>query len=261
MKLATWNVNSIKSRLGHVLKWCEVNRPDVLCLQETKVTDAAFPRKEFAHLGYEHAAVHGQRAYNGVAIISLSPLADVTTGLPSDKTDTHKRLVAATVDGVRIVNAYVPNGGTPDSDKYVYKLKWLARLRKYFDKEFTPDEHVVLCGDLNVAPHELDIWSPARFKDKVHFTRAERDALLNVKRWGFTDLFRQMNGEVREYSFWDHAEWSFRKNQGMRIDHIWASHALADTCTSSYIDKAPRRWELPSDHAPVVAEVAVNSDT
>ena len=254
MKIATWNVNSIKSRLGHVLKWCEVNEPDVLCLQETKVTDAAFPRKAFADLGYEHAAVHGQRAYNGVAIVSMSPLADVITGLPGDETDIHKRLAAAAVDGVRVVNAYVPNGGSPDSDKYSYKLAWLSRLRKHLDGEFSPDDPVILCGDLNVAPHELDIWNPARFKDKVHFTKPERDALLNVKRWGFADLFRQMNGEVREYSFWDHAEWSFRKDQGMRIDHIWASPPVADACVACYIDKTPRVWEHPSDHAPVVAE-------
>ena len=257
MKITTWNVNSIKSRLAHTLKWCEVNRPDVLCLQETKVTDAAFPLKPFADLGYEYAAVHGERAYNGVAILSLSPLGDVASGLSGDRSDTHKRLIAATVDGVRILNAYVPNGGTPDSDKYNYKLKWLARLRARLDREYSADGPVLLCGDFNVAPHELDIWNPSRFKDKVHFTKPEREALLKVKKWGFVDLFRQMNGEVREYSFWDHAEWSFRKDQGMRIDHIWASHSLADLCTGCWIDRTPRGWEHPSDHAPIVAHFAL----
>src|SRR5687767_12379168 len=183
MKVATWNVNSIKSRLAHTLKWCEVNRPDVLCLQETKVPDVAFPLKPFADLGYEHAAVHGQRAYNGVAILSVSPLKDVALGLPGDRSDTHKRLVSATVGGVRVLNAYVPNGGTPDSDKYKYKLKWLARLKAHLDGRYLPDEPLVLCGDFNVAPHELDIWNPSRFKDKVHFTKPERDALLKVKKW------------------------------------------------------------------------------
>ena len=167
-------------------------------------------------------------------------------------------MVAATADGVRIVNAYVPNGGTSDSDKYVYKLKWLARLRKYFDKAFNPDELVILCGDLNVAPHELDIWNPARFKDKVHFTKPEREALLSVKRWGFADLFRQMNGEVREYSFWDHAEWSLRKDQGMRIDHIYVSPPLAERAVAATRDRDARKPStypgIPSDHAPIYVD-------
>jgi exodeoxyribonuclease III len=257
VKIATWNVNSVKSRLAHALKWCEVNAPEILCLQETKVTDNAFPVKAFADLGYEYAALHGERAYNGVAILSVSPLTDVAAGLPGDNADTHKRLVAASVGNIRVINAYVPNGGTPTSDKYRYKLKWLARLRAHLDKEYATDDAVVLCGDLNVAPHELDIWNPSLWKDKVHFTKPEREALINVKRWGFADLFRQMKGEVREYSFWDHAEWSFRKDQGMRIDHIWASQPLAERCTDCYIDKAPRAWERPSDHAPVVAEFAL----
>ena len=257
MKIATWNVNSIKSRLGHVLRWCEVNGPDVLCLQETKATDSAFPLKAFADLGYDYAAVHGQRAYNGVAVLSVLPISDVISGLPGNRSDTHKRLITAEINGLRVINAYAPNGGTPDSDKYRYKLKWLARLRIYLDEKFAPDDPLLLCGDLNVAPHELDIWNPARFKDKVHFTKPEREALINVKRWGFADLFRQMNGEVREYSFWDHAEWSFRKDQGMRIDHIWASEALADLCTGCWIDRTPRGWEHPSDHAPVVADLQI----
>lgn len=253
MKIATWNVNSIKSRLTHALKWCEVNEPDVVCFQETKVLDADFPSREFAAIGYEHQALFGERAYNGVAILSLHPLEDVELNLPGDEKDAQKRLIAATVNGIRIFNAYAPHGTTLGSDKFRYKLEWLSRLRQVFDERFTTDDDVILCGDLNVAPHEMDVWKPSAWKDKLHFSRPEREALMELKRWGFVDLFRQFNGDAKEFSWWSNFHHDFEKNRGLRIDFIWSSPALAEDCTDCWIDREPRGWEHPSDHAPVVA--------
>lgn len=254
MKVATWNVNSIKSRLDHALKWCSVAEPDVLCLQETKVLDADFPAKEFAALGYEHQALFGERAYNGVATLSLRPLEDIEVNLPDDKPDAQRRLVAATVGGIRIFNAYAPHGTKLGSDKYRYKLDWHRRLRKLFDKRFSNADDVILCGDLNVAPHEMDVWKPSTWKDKLHFSKPEREALRELKRWGFVDLFRQFNGDAREFSWWSNFHNDFEKDRGLRIDFIWASPSLAEGCTDCWIDREPRSWEHPSDHAPVVAE-------
>lgn len=255
MKVATWNINSIKSRLEHVVRWCESARPDVVCLQETKTVDKDFPFARFASAGYEYVAAQGERSYNGVAILSRSPLEDIENALPGKNDDDQKRFLTATVDGLRIVNVYIPHGTKFGSEKFEYKLDWIKRLREYFDERFTANDLVLLCGDLNVAPHELDVWNPNRWKEKLHFTKPERDAIQDLKRWGFVDLFRQINDDEREYSWWDHMEWSFRKDQGLRIDHLWASQALAGLCSDCWIDKEPRGWELPSDHAPVVAEL------
>lgn len=257
MKVATWNVNSIKSRLEHVISWCKDTQPEVLCLQETKVVDKDFPFAQLASIGYEHTVAAGERAYNGVAIVSKMPLEDIETELPGKKNDTQKRFVAATVNGVRIVNVYIPHGTKFGSEKFDYKLDWIKRLRKFFDERFNEDDSVLLCGDLNVAPHELDVWNPNRWKDKLHFTKPERDAIQDLKRWGFVDLFRHINEDEREYSWWNHMEWSFRKDQGLRIDHLWASRSLAELCSDCWIDREPRGWEHPSDHAPVIAEFLI----
>lgn len=258
MRIATWNINSINSRLQHVIDWCGENQPDVLCLQETKCVDEKFPGQKFKHLGYEHIETHGEKAYNGVAIISKSRLEDVQKDLGDGLPDEAKRLIAATVNGIRLVNVYVPHGTKFGSDKFEYKLSWIARLRKLFDNSFDLDDDVLLCGDLNVAPHEMDVWNPLLWKDKMHFSKPERMAILELKRWGFVDVFRQMNGDEREFSWWSNFHHDFEKDRGLRIDHIWASPPLAETCSDCWIDKSPRGWEKPSDHAPVVADLDIS---
>lgn len=254
MKIATWNVNSIKSRLDHVLKWCSVTEPDVVCLQETKVTNADFPSGEFAALGYEHQGLFGERAYNGVATLSLHPLEDIELNLPDDKPEAQRRLIAATINGIRIFNAYAPHGTKLGSDTYRYKLEWHGRLRKLFDAQFSAEDDVILCGDLNVAPSEMDVWKAAVWKDKLHFSKPEREAIMDLKRWGFVDLFRQFNGDAKEFSWWSVFHNDFEKNRGLRIDFIWSSPSLAEDCTDCWVDREPRSWEHPSDHAPVIAE-------
>jgi exodeoxyribonuclease III len=254
VKIATWNINSIKSRIDHVLTWCETNQPDVLCLQETKSVDEKFPYAKFRSLGYPHVEHLGERAYNGVATISKLPLTNVQKNLPDDKKSAQSRLVAATMGGYHVINIYGPHGTSRGTEKYDLKLKWLERLRKYLDKSFSRDDNVVLCGDFNVAPHELDVWKVSVWRDKLHFTKAERDALQNVKKWGLVDVFRQINGDVKEFSWWDQYFNAFEKDRGLRIDHIWTSPSLAERCVDCWIDKDPRGWEHPSDHAPVVAE-------
>ena len=259
MKIATWNINGINSRIGLVLDWCKNEQPDVLCLQETKCVDERFPHRKFRAIGLEHAEFTGEKAYNGVAIISKFPLSSLNKKLPDDDEAAPKRFIAANLNGVSIVNVYVPHGTLLGSEKFDYKLNWVRRLRKYFDKNFAPNDKVLLCGDLNVAPHELDVWKPSLWANKLHFTKPEREAILDLKRWGFVDLFRQMNDERKEFSWWDYFHHSFEKDRGLRIDHIWTSPALAENCSDCWIDKHPRGLEKPSDHAPVLAEFRFGS--
>ncbi|MGI8811351.1 MAG: exodeoxyribonuclease III [Pyrinomonadaceae bacterium] len=256
MKIATWNINSINSRIEHVVDWCTANQPDVVCLQETKCVDSRFPARRLKALGFEHIAVHGEKAYNGVAILSKHPLDDVQKNFPGDPTDAPTRLIGATINRIRVVNVYVPHGTLLGSEKFQFKLDWLRRLREYFDDGFDVEDDVLLCGDLNVAPHEFDVWKVSAWKDKMHFTKPERDAILNLKRWGFVDVFRQINADVKEFSWWDYFYNSFEKDRGLRIDHIWTSPPLAERCVGCWIDKEPRARDHPSDHAPVVAEFA-----
>lgn len=254
MKIATWNINSIKSRIDHVLGWCQANQPDVLCMQETKVVDERFPVYKFNSIGYSHLALLGERGYNGVAIVSKSPITNIQKNLPREKKPAQSRLLAATIGNVRVVNVYGPHGTAQGTPKYQFKLDWILRLRKYFDNKFAVDDDVVLCGDLNVAPHELDVWSVPAWRNKLHFTKPERDAIQDLKKWGFIDLFRQVNGDEQEFSWWSNFRNDFEKDRGLRIDHIWASPPLAERCLDCWIDKEPRGWDHPSDHAPVVAE-------
>ena len=254
VKIATWNINSVNSRIDHVLQWCQKNQPDVLCLQETKCVDAKFPHHRLRSIGFEHIEFLGEKAYNGVAIISQYPLREVQKNFPGDDESAPKRLIAATINNIRVVNVYVPHGTEFGSDKFAFKLDWLKRLRKYFDNNYDLNDSVLLCGDLNVAPHELDVGKVSVWKDKMHFTKPERDAIQNVKKWGFVDVFRQINDDERAYSWWDYFHHSFEKDHGLRIDHIWTSPPLAERCTDCWIDKEPRALEKPSDHAPVVAE-------
>jgi exodeoxyribonuclease III len=256
MKIATWNVNSIAIRLPQVLAWLEKHKPGALCLQETKCVDEKFPAQEFLAAGYNSAFL-GQKSYNGVAILSPYEFKDVQFNFPDDDADAPKRLIAATVNGIRIVNTYIPNGTELWTDKFTFKLDWLQRLRKFFDATCDVNSHVLLCGDFNIAPDERDVWNVGFWEGKLHFTKTERAALDYVKKWGFVDVFRQMNGDEKLFSWWNYREGAFFKNHGLRIDHIWTSPPLAEKCTAAWIDRKPRGAERPSDHAPVVAEFEI----
>lgn len=258
MKVATWNVNSIAVRLPHVLRWIAENEPDAVCLQETKTIDERFPLQAFEEIGF-NAAFIGQRTYNGVAILSPHPIENVQLNFPGDAADAPKRLVAATIKNVRIVNTYIPNGTELWSDPFRFKLDWLQRLRTFFDQTCQKDSDVLLCGDFNVAPDERDVYDARAWEGKLHFSKPERAALEHVRKWGFVDAFRLFHDERGLYSWWNYREGAFFKDQGLRIDHIWISNSLAARCKNCWIDKAPRAWERPSDHTPVVAEFVDNN--
>ncbi|MBI4986290.1 MAG: exodeoxyribonuclease III [Rhodocyclales bacterium] len=254
MKIATWNVNSLRVRLPHVLDWLAAQEPDVLALQETKLEDAAFPFAELAAAGYR--AVHnGQKTYNGVAILARSEAEDVGRDIP-DFADAQKRVIAATVAGVRVVCVYVPNGQSVDSDKYGYKLHWLAALAAWLQEELARHPDLVLLGDFNIAPDDRDVHDPAAWKDQVLCTDAERAAYRKLLALGLADAFRLFDQPEKSYSWWDYRMMGFRRNAGLRIDHILLSTPLAGRCQACGIDRAPRKLERPSDHAPVMAEIA-----
>ncbi|MEZ4362568.1 MAG: exodeoxyribonuclease III [Kofleriaceae bacterium] len=253
MKLATWNVNSIRARHDRLMAWLGAAAPDVVCLQETKVEDAGFPFDALLEAGY-HAVTLGQRSYNGVAILSRQPPADVTRGFGDDVDDDQARAIAATIDGVRVISVYVPNGQEVGSDKYEYKLAWLARLRAYLDRAEDPTKPLALCGDMNVAPGDLDVYDPKAWRGSILCSDAERAALQRVLEWGLTDVFRAHHTEGELYSWWDYRGVSLFKNQGLRIDHIFASPALAARSSACVIDRAARKGANASDHAPVIGE-------
>ena len=252
MKIATWNVNSLRVRLEHVLAWMESNEPDVLALQETKLTDENFPIEAFENAGY-HAEFSGQPTYNGVALISREPGEDVATGIEGFE-DPQRRVLAATYGGVRVMNLYVPNGQSVESDKFQYKLKWLAALQAQLEAEVGRYDHRVILGDFNIAPEDRDVHDPEAWDGKVLCTDEERGALSGILGLGFVDTFRLFEQPEKSYSWWDYRAAAFRRNMGMRIDFLLASQRLSSGCTGSHIDVAPRRWERPSDHTPVVAE-------
>lgn len=252
MKLATWNVNSIRARLTHVLDWVAANQPDVLCLQETKVVDAEFPYEPLRAAGY-HIAHVGQKSYNGVATLTRRPTTDVTAA-PAGLDGEQKRALALTVSGIRVVNVYVPNGERLDSEKYRFKLQWLTALRTYLAAELTQHSLLAVVGDFNVAPEERDVYDPRLWQNQVLFSPPERAALKNVADVGLVDLFRRFDQPAASYTWWDYRQGAFRRNLGLRIDHIFASPALALGCRRCGVDKTPRALERPSDHAPVVAE-------
>ena len=258
MKIATWNINGIHSRIAHVIEWSKAEQPDVLCLQETKTIDSRFPHRKLHAAGFPHVEFYGEKSYNGVAILSRHPITAVEKGLSDESADQPRRVIAGTIDGIRVINVYAPHGTRLGSDKFDYKLRWFPRMRAMLDLNFDNDDAVILCGDMNVAPHELDVWKPSLWKDKTHFSRPERDALVDLKRWGFTDLYRHFNPEEHGFTWWDvFRTSSFEKDRGMRLDHIWASPAIADDFTDCWVAREPRGWEHPSDHAPVVAITGV----
>lgn len=253
MKIATWNVNSINIRLAQALEWLKGNRPDVLCLQEIKCVDEKFPAAPFQELGYQ-VTIFGQPTYNGVAILSLAAAEDVQRGFPGDDPAAQRRLLAATINGVRVINVYVPNGSEVGSEKYQFKLAWLEQLRRFFDAHCDPTTPLVICGDFNIAPEDRDVHDPALWAGKILCSDAERAALQHVTEWGLVDVFRQHHSDAGLFSWWDYRGGAFPRNHGLRIDHLWATAPLAESCTASWIDKIPRALEKPSDHAPVVAE-------
>ncbi len=253
MKIATWNVNSILARLPNVTRWLETAQPDVLCIQETKCADDKFPTLDFKAVGYD-CLIFGQQSYNGVAILSKAGCASIQRGYPEDDPTAHSRLLAADVAGIRVINVYIPNGQAVGSEKYNYKLNWMRRLRDLLDQNYDQETPVLLCGDFNVAPEDRDVHDPRLWQNRVLCSEAERAALQHIKDWGFTDTFRLHIEEGGHYSWWDYRAGGFRRNLGLRIDHIWVSSPLAKRSVSTWIDKEPRAWERPSDHAPVVAE-------
>lgn len=253
MKIASWNVNSLKVRLEQVLAWCETARPDVLALQETKLTDDNFPTAEIEDAGY-HAAYSGQPTYNGVAILSrLGAPEDVVTD-PPGVPDEQRRIIAATVGGVRLVNLYVVNGQAVGTDKYDYKLDWLARVTDFIASEMQRHEEVAVVGDFNIAPEAADVHDPDKWEGRVLFSEPEREALKRIMDLGLVDSFRLFEQPEGSFSWWDYRAAAFRRGMGLRIDLVLASRALADRCTAAGIDVEPRRQERPSDHAPVWAE-------
>ena len=255
MKIATWNVNSLSVRLPQVLDWLAANPTDVLALQELKLTDDKFPVAAFNEAGY-HAHWFGQKTYNGVALISRSEGLDVVKNIPGFE-DEMSRVIAATYGDVRVIGAYFPNGQAPDSDKFAYKMRWLDALRSWVQSEMTRHPQLVLMGDYNITFDELDMWDPVALAGTIHCTDAEREKLQALIDLGLTDSFRLFEQPEKSYSWWDYREFAFRRNRGLRIDHILISEALKPHATACVIDRAPRKNERPSDHAPVVLTLGV----
>ncbi|MBM3318025.1 MAG: exodeoxyribonuclease III [Candidatus Eisenbacteria bacterium] len=255
MRIATWNVNSVRARLPRVTAWLDAVRPDVLCLQETKATDADFPRAEFETLGYRVESF-GQPSYHGVAIVSREPLTGVFRGLPDAAPDEDRRLIGGDLRGVRIVGVYVPNGTEVGSERFAAKLRWFGRLRAMLEAATKPGEPLVVCGDFNVAPEERDCHDPDAWRGRILFHPDERRALVQLMDWGLVDLFRLHEEGAGHYTWWDYRGGAFRLGQGLRIDLMLASAALARRCRSVVIDREARKGERPSDHAPVLAEFA-----
>jgi len=251
MKLATWNVNSLNVRLPHVLDWLRAHQPDTLCLQELKQEDAKFPLAAFDEVGYQ-AAFDGQKTYNGVAILSRTRPEDVSKGMPGF-VDAQKRVIAATIQGLRVVCVYVPNGESVGSDKYQYKLKWLDALAGYMQSQIAVYGEVALLGDYNIAPEDRDVHDPKAWEGHVLCSEPERAALKRLVDLGLKDSFRLFPQPEKSFSWWDYRMNGFKRNFGLRIDHILLTPTVAARCEAATIDVEPRKWERPSDHAPVVA--------
>ncbi|HMM56549.1 MAG: exodeoxyribonuclease III [Xanthomonadales bacterium PRO7] len=254
MKIATWNVNSLKVRLPHLREWLGSATPDIVALQETKTEDASFPADEIAAMGYR-VAFSGQKTYNGVAILARETPRDVVTDIPG-LDDPQRRILIATVGDVRVANLYVVNGQEVGSDKFAYKLDWLAKVRAYLADEIRRHPNLVVLGDFNIAPDDRDVHDPQAWHEQVLCSTPERDAFKSILGLGFADSFRLFNDEAGHFSWWDYRQAAFRRNLGLRIDLILASEALRSRCRASVIDRMPRTWERPSDHAPAVLELA-----
>lgn len=256
MKVVTWNVNSIRTRLERAQAWVVAHEPDVLCLQEIKVVDDDFPRGAFEDLGY-HVATYGQKTYNGVALLSREPLEDVRRGLPHDGPDAQARLISATVAGVRVICVYVPNGKNLTSWHFAYKLDWLARLEEQLASEYDADQPLVLLGDFNIAPDERDVCDLEAWSGRVHFHPVEHAALARLMGWGLHDVFRRHHEEAGRYSWWDYRGGAFPRDRGLRIDLVLGTRSMLERSMACEIDREERKEQKdgtkPSDHAPVVA--------
>ena len=253
MKFATWNVNSLAIRLPQLLTWLETHRPDVMCLQETKLEDEKFPHLEITAASYR-CEFFGQKTYNGVALLSRNPATDVVRNIPGFD-DPQARVIAATVDSVRVIGAYFPNGQMPGSDKFAYKMRWLDGLRAYLRDELVAHPNLVLLGDFNIVLEDRDSFDPVGLAETIHHTTEERDHFKALLKPGLVDSFRLFDQPEKSYSWWDYRMLGYQKNRGLRIDHILVSEPLVPQVKSCVIDRVPRKWEKPSDHAPVVLEI------
>ncbi len=251
-KIASWNVNSLRVRLTHLLTWLSQEQPDVVALQEIKLENKDFPIAEISQAGY-HAVFNGQKAYNGVALLSKQPLEKIEIALPNF-IDDQRRVLAATLNDVRIINLYVPNGASVESDKYIYKLEWLRQLHHYLQMQLLLYPKLIVLGDFNIAPEDRDVRDPKAWEGGILVSELERAALQAIMAEGLLDSFRLFEQGDKFYSWWDYRMNAFRRNLGVRIDHILISNALRAQCDSCYIDKTPRAWERPSDHAPIIAK-------
>jgi exodeoxyribonuclease-3 len=260
MRIATWNVNSIKQRVDNALAWLNERQPDIACLQETKCVDDAFPRDAFEALGY-NVAVHGQKTFNGVAILSKLPFDEVTPGLPGDQTDDHARFIEAVISSkgssLRIASIYLPNGNPPETDKYSYKIKWMNRLIDYASERLALEEPLILAGDYNVIPAAADARNPSAWAGDALFLPATRERYRALCHLGLTDAVRASSDAAGLYTFWDYQAGAWQKNNGIRIDHVLLSPQAADRLIGATIDKHVRAWEKPSDHVPVVIDLAI----
>jgi len=255
LKLATWNVNSLSVRLPQVLEWLGANPVDAIVLQETKLTDDKFPHADIAAAGYR-AQWFGQKTYNGVALLSRDEAVDTRRNIPGLEDD-QARVIAATVGGLRVIGAYFPNGQAPDSDKFIYKMRWLDALRAWVASELAAHPQLVLLGDFNIAPEDRDVYDPVAWAGQIHCTPQEREQFRQLVALGLHDAFRLFEQPPKSWTWWDYRNLAFRRNQGLRIDHILVSQALRAKVAACVIDKLPRKNERPSDHAPVVVELAV----
>lgn len=255
MKIATWNVNSLKVRLPQVVDWIAAHEPDVLALQETKLTDENFPSADLSAVGYT-SVFSGQKTYNGVAILSKSAVEDVNADFP-DLGSEEKRTIAATIGGVRLINLYVVNGQAVGTEKYQYKLQWLSAIKEYLRAQIEEWGDVIVVGDFNIAPEDRDVHDPEAWREQILCSTPEREAFAKILELGFYDVFRKFEQQEKSFSWWDYRAAAFRRNMGLRIDLVLATDRLYDVCVRSYIDKLPRKNERPSDHVPVVAEFEV----
>ncbi|RYZ05934.1 MAG: exodeoxyribonuclease III [Comamonadaceae bacterium] len=258
MKITTWNVNSLTARLQHVLDWLAANPVDVLCLQELKLTDDKFPLLELQAAGYPHCAVFGQKTYNGVAILSRTEVRDVARNIAGFD-DEHSRVITATVDGpageVRLMNGYFVNGQAPGSDKFAYKMRWMDGLAAYVGSELQRHPDLVLVGDFNITPEDRDSYDPEGLRETIHHTTEEREHFRKLLALGLVDSFRLFEQPEKSYSWWDYRMLGYQKNRGLRIDHVLVSEPLRAAVKACTIDRTPRKWKQPSDHAPVTVEI------
>ncbi|MBV9576402.1 MAG: exodeoxyribonuclease III [Gammaproteobacteria bacterium] len=259
-KIATWNVNSLRVRLEHVSTWLAAMQPDVLALQEIKLVDADFPLAAIQNMGYT-AIYSGQKTYNGMALLvkthnDQKKISSIVRDLP-ELSDPQRRVLGALIDDVYVLNLYVPNGDNITSEKYQYKLNWLTKLAAFLQNDLQ-HSRVIILGDFNIAPEEIDVHDPLSWEGKVLFSQPERQAFKDILQIGFVDCFRKMHPEEKAFSWWDYRLNAYQRNRGLRIDHVLASHAVMSACTKCYIDQTPRAWMRPSDHAPVIAEFNFN---